>query len=911
MTFDSSSPKQRFFVPEVVQTSAMDCGPATLKCLLEGFGVSVSYGRLREACQTDVDGTSIDMMEDIIVQLGLEAEQIMMPADHLLLPESQALPAIVVVSLPNGLTHFVVVWRVHGRFVQIMDPGTGRRWLSQKQFLSELYVHTQPIPAELWCDWAETEEFCAPLRRRLSTLKLDEAVIERLIETALEAPGWQATAALDAAARMLDAIVRAGGLEPGNEVENVLTRFFDQARNAPPGIIPPPYWSVLPVPEDEEQLLLRGAVLVRVTGHRAIEQAEEAQEIEAPPPLSPELATALEEPASKPAHEIFRLILTDGLLTPTVLIAALALATIGVAIEALLLKGLLDMGQYFELVGQRIGAMQALFAFFFALLLLELPVSATATRIGRRLETRLRIAFLEKIPRLGDRYFHSRLTSDMTQRAYELRQLRTLPNLAITFFRLSFQIVLTTVGVIWLNPLSAPLAILATLVNVGMAFVTQPLLREQDLRLRTHLGALSRFYLDALLGLIPIRTHRAEQAVRREYESLLVDWVHAGMALYRTDLFILGVEFLIGAAFAVWILFNYITQRGETSGVLLLLYWALRLPDLGKALADTAQRYPMQRNRVLRLLEPLTAPEESEMWGKDLDDEPSPPTSQTPGFSEKPGVSPEDKVPGMSIVLQDVSVQAGGHTILTNINLTIQAGEHIAIMGPSGAGKSSLVGLLLGWHRPAAGTVQVDGQALKGQRLHVVRKETAWVDPSIQLWNRSLYDNLRYGSQASSSSAVDMVIQQADLLEILKNLPAGAGTPLGEGGGLVSGGEGQRVRLGRAMVRSGIRLVILDEPFRGLDREKRRELLRRARQYWQKATVILISHDVGEALTFERVAVLENGRIVEDDAPETLMKHPNSRYKALADSEEAVRRGLWESADWRRLWLEKGWLSEK
>src|SRR5215475_7805282 len=117
--------KRRFLVPEVVQTSAMDCGPASLKCLLEGFGVRVSYGRLREACQTDVDGTSIDTMETVAVQLGLEAEQVMLPDDHLLLPESEALPAIVVVRQPNGSTHFVVIWRRHGRFVQVMDPATG------------------------------------------------------------------------------------------------------------------------------------------------------------------------------------------------------------------------------------------------------------------------------------------------------------------------------------------------------------------------------------------------------------------------------------------------------------------------------------------------------------------------------------------------------------------------------------------------------------------------------------------------------------------------------------------------------------------------------------------------------------------------------------------------------------------
>ena len=118
---------RRLLAAEVVQTSAMDCGPAALKCLLEGFGIPVSYGCLREACQTDVDGTCIDTIEEAAVQLGLEAEQVMVPVDHLFLPEAAALPAIVVVRLASGFTHFVVVWRRHGRVVQVMDPATGRR----------------------------------------------------------------------------------------------------------------------------------------------------------------------------------------------------------------------------------------------------------------------------------------------------------------------------------------------------------------------------------------------------------------------------------------------------------------------------------------------------------------------------------------------------------------------------------------------------------------------------------------------------------------------------------------------------------------------------------------------------------------------------------------------------------------
>jgi ABC-type bacteriocin/lantibiotic exporter with double-glycine peptidase domain len=109
--------RHHWLVPEVVQTSSMDCGPAALKSLLEGFGIAVSYGRLREACQTGVDGTSINALEDVANLLGLDVEQSIAPMDHVLLPETRALPGIVAVRLPSGVGHFVVAWRRHGNLV--------------------------------------------------------------------------------------------------------------------------------------------------------------------------------------------------------------------------------------------------------------------------------------------------------------------------------------------------------------------------------------------------------------------------------------------------------------------------------------------------------------------------------------------------------------------------------------------------------------------------------------------------------------------------------------------------------------------------------------------------------------------------------------------------------------------------
>jgi ATP-binding cassette subfamily B protein len=153
-------------------------------------------------------------------------------------------------------------------------------------------------------------------------------------------------------------------------------------------------------------------------------------------------------------------------------------------------------------------------------------------------------------------------------------------------------------------------------------------------------------------------------------------------------------------------------------------------------------------------------------------------------------------------------------------------------------------------------------------------------------------------------------IDLADLHRVLERLPDGLQTPIGEGGALLSGGEGQRVRLGRAMLKPGVRLVILDEPFRGLDRERRRDLLARARSLWSEATLLCITHDVGETRAFERVLVVDKGRIVEDGSPLELAERPHSRYRDLLEAEEMVREKLWASEDWRRLELDGGKLFE-
>jgi ATP-binding cassette subfamily B protein len=261
--------------------------------------------------------------------------------------------------------------------------------------------------------------------------------------------------------------------------------------------------------------------------------------------------------------------------------------------------------------------------------------------------------------------------------------------------------------------------------------------------------------------------------------------------------------------------------------------------------------------------------------------------------------------------MSGVTVEAAGNTILEDVELEVSPGEHIAIVGPSGAGKSSLVGLLLGWYRPARGRVEVDARPLSGDWVDRLRRDTAWVDPAVMLWNRSFLDNLRYGVDQDGEALLPEILAKAQLREVLERLPDGLATELGEGGAMVSGGEGQRTRVGRALARKRARLVILDEPFRGLDLPARRELLAMVRSWWRDATLLWVTHDIAETEPFPRVLVVEGGRVVEDGAPAELCRREDSRYAELVRGDREMHEREWSGAQWRRVWLERGELREE
>jgi ATP-binding cassette subfamily B protein len=325
-------------------------------------------------------------------------------------------------------------------------------------------------------------------------------------------------------------------------------------------------------------------------------------------------------------------------------------------------------------------------------------------------------------------------------------------------------------------------------------------------------------------------------------------------------------------------------RSGENpSSLLLVAFWALRLPLLTRAYATTLSKLPVIRVALGRLVEPLTAEESS--------------VSTVVGAPS----SEEERKEGIELGMRHLTVLRGPRRMLDGVNLQVRAGERVAIVGHSGSGKSTLLACLLGLVPPSSGELFVDGVPIADFGLTRLRRVTVWVDPAVQLWNRSALANFDFGNPPDARKPLHPVLDQVELMDLLTRMPEGLASELGESGSRLSGGEGQRVRTARALLRSGVRLVLLDEAFRGLERPMRRRFSRALRSMVGGATVIEATHDVADTLDYDRVLVVEHGGLVEDGSPGELLARAGSRYAALVDADRRVRDEVWAAPGWKRV----------
>ena len=254
---------------------------------------------------------------------------------------------------------------------------------------------------------------------------------------------------------------------------------------------------------------------------------------------------------------------------------------------------------------------------------------------------------------------------------------------------------------------------------------------------------------------------------------------------------------------------------------------------------------------------------------------------------DRPGAYRGDRATG-ELELQDVSFDyEPGRPALTEVSLTVPAGQKVALVGRSGAGKSTLAALMARFYDPTSGRVLIDGRDARDCAVAWLREQFGLVLQETILFTGTVAENIAYGLDAVQEKVVDAA-RAAAAHDFIQALPGGYETPLGPRGVALSGGQRQRIAIARTLLRDPP-VLLLDEPTSGLDAVSESEALRGLEALMSGRTTIVITHSPRLARGADRVVVLEDGRLVDDGEPARLLAVDGPFRQMVAERELAPR----------------------
>lgn len=222
------------------------------------------------------------------------------------------------------------------------------------------------------------------------------------------------------------------------------------------------------------------------------------------------------------------------------------------------------------------------------------------------------------------------------------------------------------------------------------------------------------------------------------------------------------------------------------------------------------------------------------------------------------------------------------HPVLKNLNLTVSKNETLAVVGNSGGGKSTLVNLLPRFYDIKSGSILIDGVDIRSLSLSSLRHNISMVFQDNFLYTGTIRENIMMGNPDANETALQQAIEFAHLQDMIAELPNGIDTEIGERGTTLSGGQKQRVAIARAMIKNAP-IVILDEATSALDNESEAIVQKAMDNLMKDRTVFIIAHRLSTIKNADRIAVINEGELVELGTHDELMNIENGQYKALYD----------------------------
>ena len=224
--------------------------------------------------------------------------------------------------------------------------------------------------------------------------------------------------------------------------------------------------------------------------------------------------------------------------------------------------------------------------------------------------------------------------------------------------------------------------------------------------------------------------------------------------------------------------------------------------------------------------------------------------------------------------------------VFSNLNLVIPAGQRVGLVGHSGSGKTTLTKLLLRFVDIQSGEILIDGQNIAKVTQNSLRHAIAYVPQEPMLFHRTIADNIAYGKPNATEEEIRHAAKLANALEFIDKLPAGFDTMAGERGVKLSGGQRQRIVIARAILKDAP-ILVLDEATSALDTESEKLIQQALHRLMKGRTSIVIAHRLSTVAELDRILVLEDGEIVEDDTHAKLIVN-DGKYALLWNRQTGV-----------------------
>jgi ATP-binding cassette subfamily B protein len=468
------------------------------------------------------------------------------------------------------------------------------------------------------------------------------------------------------------------------------------------------------------------------------------------------------------------------------------------------------------------------------------------TRVSADILFDMRLAVFRHLQRLSPRFYArmplgqivTRINSDIG----ELQ--RVAAEIALAWIGNVVFLAGTVAILIYLDPLLFLVSV-ALLPAALWALVRYRRRLEDSIALmRDRSASMGTFLIEALQGMKLIVSHNAQGREARRFRDRNDAFVDSLMAMRRLTYLSGGLPGLLLAAgsAAIFLVGGWRVIDGTiTMGTLVaFLAYQMRLVGPIQGLMGLYTSLATARVSLRRVHEILDTP---------------------PDVQESPVAVPLEHARG-DIRFEDVSLAFDrGVTVLERVQLTIGAGECVAIMGRSGEGKSTIADLVVRQLDPDSGRITIDGHDLRTVRLADLRRCVVVVDQNPFVFNASIGENIRYARPDATEQEVLDAARRAGLSDFLARAPLGVDTSVGEAGRAVSAGERQRVAIARAFLADPA-VLVLDEATGALDPDTEAEVASGYEQLMSGRTTIVITHRPELARRADRVVVLDDGRIV-------------------------------------------------